>query len=119
MDASQLLPAPFSEHDAAIVCTVVAAQIDARFIAIDVTHGSRIDWHDVAQRVSKATQREWSPATCQRVWRCVAYDEDVGPREEVLPDSDGEDEPAGGSVMVLISAHSTSEVTHYHSTPYR
>lgn len=84
-----------TENEAAVVCTHVAAQIDARFIAIDLSQGSRIDWADIASRVSTTTGRQWSPAMCQRVWRWVAYAEDVGPISTPLPDSDGEDEPTG------------------------
>lgn len=94
-------PAPIddaicTENEAAIVCAVVAAQIDSRFVALDLSRGSKILWPDVAADVSKATQRPWTPAMCQRAWRWVAYAEDIGNRGNTLPDSDGEDDEIEG-----------------------
>lgn len=89
------LQAVCSEYEAATVAASVAAHIDAKFVNLDLSSGSRIDWSEIAARMMAETRRPWTPATCQRVWRWVAYAEDVGPISDTLPDSDGEDEPEG------------------------
>jgi hypothetical protein len=93
----------FHPTDAAHLCSVVAAQLDARFVRMDLRDGSRILWPAVAADMSAAAGRAWSEAQCQRLWRYCAYGEDVGERDGVLPDSDGEDEPAGATPAQLAT----------------
>jgi hypothetical protein len=91
----------FSELDALSLSAAVAAQVDARFLTLDLSQSSRISWSQVAQQLATTTGRRWAETDCQRLWRFVAYGEDIGQRSELLPDSDGEDEvlqpPAGAS----------------------
>ena len=91
--ARRLFLPPYTEMDAVLLSTVIAAQVDARFLALDLAHGSRIYWADVAARMAQATGRRWQEPECQRLWRFCAYGEDIGQRMHLLPDSDGEDDP--------------------------
>jgi hypothetical protein len=83
--------------DAVLLSTVIAAQVDARFLALDLAHGSRVCWADVAARMAQASGRRWQEPECQRLWRFCAYGEDIGQRAHLLPDSDGEDDPIQGA----------------------
>ena len=83
---------PFTEIDAVLLSTTIAAQIDTRFLALDLARGSRIYWTDVATRMTQSTGRRWQETECQRLWRYCAYGEDIGQRQSLLPDSDGEDD---------------------------
>ena len=89
----------FTENDALALSSSVAAQVDARFLTLDLSQSSRISWPQVASHLAATTGRRWAETDCQRLWRFVAYGEDIGQRSELLPDSDGEDEvlqkPAG------------------------
>jgi hypothetical protein len=91
--------ASFTESDALSLSAAVAAQVDARFLQLDLSQSSRITWSGVAQHLAGTTGRRWVETDCQRLWRFVAYGEDIGQRSELLPDSDGEDDvlqqPAG------------------------
>jgi len=78
--------------DEVTLCAFIAAQLDARFLALDLSRGSRISWPEVAAHMARATGRTWLETDCQRAWRLAAYGEDVGARAELLPDSDGEDD---------------------------
>lgn len=84
-----------SANDEITLCAFIAAQLDARFLSLDLTRGSRILWPEVAAHMARSTGRKWLETDCQRLWRQVAYGEDIGARAELLPDSDGEDDAAG------------------------
>jgi hypothetical protein len=60
-----LLLGAYSQRDAALLGAAVAAQIDARFMALDLSLGSRIVWPRVAADMATATGRAW-PETCVR-----------------------------------------------------
>ena len=102
-------PSNFTPADAALVCTLVAAQIDRRFLALDLSSGSKIDWAEIASGVSERTGRQFTPPMCQRLWRYCVYGEDVGSLPHLLPDSDGEDEDyaprgksrSGGEIVMV------------------
>jgi hypothetical protein len=83
-----------SLHDEVTLCAYIAAQVDARFLALNLSLGSRIVWPDVAAHMARSTGRKWLETDCQRLWRQVAYGEDIGARDALLPDSDGEDDAA-------------------------
>lgn len=78
--------------DAACVAALVAAQIDRRYMALDLSAGTRIEWGEIAEGMGKWRYSRWTPAQCQRLWRAVAYGDDIGASTELLPDSDGEDD---------------------------
>ena len=80
--------------DEVTLCAFIAAQVDARFLSLDLSKGSRILWPEVAAHMSRSTGRKWLETDCQRLWRQCAYGEDIGIRSELLPDSDGEDDAA-------------------------
>jgi hypothetical protein len=50
----------YTQLDAAHVAAAVAAQIDGRFMAMDVSEGSRILWADVAASCERSTGRAWT-----------------------------------------------------------
>lgn len=88
--------------DAATVAALVAAQMDRRFTAMDLSAGTRIDWAEVSQGMNRWRYGNWPPSQCQRLWRAIAYGDDVGLSDDVLPDSDGEDDlpPMGACARV-------------------
>jgi hypothetical protein len=86
----------FTEADAVTLTSIIAGQIDSRFISLDISQGSRIYWEEVCKRMSQVTGRKWQDTECQRLWRYCAYGEDIGIHSELLPDSDGEDDTLQG-----------------------
>lgn len=86
----------YTETDAVTLTSIIAGQIDSRFIQLDLSQGSRIYWGEVCQKMSEVTGRKWRETECQRLWRYCAYGEDIGLQTDVLPDSDGEDDALKG-----------------------
>lgn len=91
-----LLRSVCTPGDASLLAGIVASQMDARLVAMDLRLGSKIDWAAVAAAMQAsappATASSWLPPKCQRVWRMLAYGVDAGAQAELLPDSDGEGE---------------------------
>jgi hypothetical protein len=99
MDAKPAPEWPASGVSATRIAGLVAAQLDKRFLALDLSLGSRKVWGPIAQAMSDACGEPWSQPRCQRLWRWLAYSTDIGALDHVLPDSDGEDdEPVPGTL---------------------
>ena len=99
MSRKPSLLAHFSDTDAIVLTSIIAGQIDGRFLTLDLSQGSRIYWKDIASQMSKVTRRAWQEVECQRLWRFCAYGEDIGSQPTLLPDSDGEDDAAKGVLL--------------------
>jgi hypothetical protein len=56
----------------ATLAALVAAQIDARFLALDLSRGSRIIWSEIVPAMTQATGKPWTEPMCQRLWRQIA-----------------------------------------------
>lgn len=82
----------YAPADAAALAAIIASQMDARFLAIDTSLGGKVLWTDVARQMSAKSGQRWTEQQCQRLWRYIAYGDDIGARAELLPDSDGEDD---------------------------
>lgn len=94
---------PRKQMDAALVAASVAKHMDARFLRLDTS--TKIDW-----AVVTATTRVWTPRECQRLWRWAAYGENpsTSSGDELLPDSDGEDDFVGLAPAVSSSSPTAS-----------
>jgi hypothetical protein len=106
--AKRIYLAPFTEIDAILLTTVIAAHVDARFLKLDLAQGSRIYWPEISGKMMQATGRRWLETECQRLWRYCAYGEDIGQQQGLLPDSDGEDDP-------VLSAFTRFFLSAFHS----
>ena len=80
--------------DEVTLCAFIAAQLDGRFLSLDLSKGSRIQWREVSEHMARTTGRKWLETDCQRLWRQCAYGEDISGLSDILPDSDGEDDIA-------------------------
>lgn len=85
-------PAAPNMRFASTLAAAVMNQIDTRFVTLDLRKGSRIDWRPISLEMTEITKQAWTPMECQRLWRFVAYQEDIGQLDQLLSDSDGEEE---------------------------
>jgi len=74
-----------------VLLAIISSQIESRLHSLDVSLGAQIIWKEVAIELSKQCGRIYTPFETQKMWKKIAYDEDITPPNlplTLLPDSD-------------------------------
>jgi hypothetical protein len=60
-----------------ILLAIISSQIESRLHSLDVSLGAQIIWKEVAIELSKQCGRIYTPFETQKMWKKIAYDEDI------------------------------------------